>query len=145
MSRSPITAQARALLGEVAREAEALDPDLKLGFLRVAERLNAVDAQHGEVEAQLVRHRLLLERTLGLLTAQGAGLVASEALDVMITVSGAERGFVGLVEPGGWRLVEARAMSAEDVHAPGGEVSSGVIEEALRTGEAVLALSLIHI
>ena len=30
-------------------------------------------------------------------------------------------------------------MSAEDVHAPGGEVSSGVIEEALRTGEAVLA------
>ena len=139
MPLSPITAQARALLGAVARDAEALDPELKLGFLRVVEQLNTIDTRHGEVEEQLIRHRLLLERTLGLMTAQGAGLVASEALDVMITVSGAERGFVGLVEPGGWRLVEARAMTAEDVHAPGGEVSSGVIEEALRTGEAVLA------
>ena len=84
MPLSPITAQARALLGAVARDAEALDPDLKLGFLRVVEQLNTIDTRHGEVEEQLIRHRLLLERTLGLMTAQGAGLVASEALDVMI-------------------------------------------------------------
>ncbi len=137
MSRQPITAETRVALAQVSEPATALDPELRLGFVRLTRQLDRVDQAHREAQEAAERYRLLLDRTLGLVMAQGVGLVASEALDVMILMTGAQRGFLGMVEGRGWRLIEARAMTLADVEAPGSEVSSGVIEQALRTGRRV--------
>jgi DNA-binding NtrC family response regulator len=130
----------RELLAQIEAAAVALDPALRIEFVRVRQQLDGLDREGERMRAQVERHQILLDRTLGVVTAQGAVLVASEVLDVMIAVTGAQRGFVGLVQPqGGWRLLEARAMTEEDIDAPTSEVSTGVIARALESGAPVVA------
>lgn len=121
MSSPRVTAETSAALAEVSEPWIAMDPELRLGFIRTTrqlDRLDRLDQGHLDALGAAARYRMLLERTPGLVMAQGVGLVASEASDVMITATGARRGFVGLVEGRGWRLIEAREMALADLEAP---------------------------
>ena len=130
-----------ALEGEVI----ALDPTLRRRFLALRKEVNASERAAGRLRANLERHQRLLDHSLRLASVSGAGLIASEVLDFLIGLAGAQRGFVGLVGDGGaWRLLVARSMTAEDLTSPESQVSSSMIERALATRRAVLTDDAAH-
>ncbi len=129
-------AEIRALAAQVLD----LDPDLRRPLLHLERRALDLERSLAETTQDLQRHQQLLERALQLNATEGAAPIAAEVLDVMISQSGAERGFVGVVDPrGGWRFLAARALHERDILDPASEVSTTVIDRALHTGVAVLS------
>ena len=126
-------------LADLEREALELEPGLRRRFLGLRKAVDASAREVDRLRENLRRHQLLLERSLALAGTGGAGLIASEVLDVLIGLAGAQRGFVGLVEPRGWRLLVSRSMSERDVLDPEAQVSTGIIDEALASGAPVLS------
>ncbi|MCB9763209.1 MAG: sigma 54-interacting transcriptional regulator [Alphaproteobacteria bacterium] len=84
------------------------------------------------------RLRTLLARTLDVASARGAEPVAEHVLDGMIAVLGARRGLIGVVQPGGWSVLVGRDLDEQDLDDPEAQVSTGMIEHCLKTGEAVV-------
>jgi transcriptional regulator with GAF, ATPase, and Fis domain len=92
-----------------------------------------------DAQAEAERYKVLLDRTLQVTTAEGLQPVARAALDGVMAVVGARRGFVGITEPGGWSILVARNLDQAHIREPEGKVSTSIIEQALRTGEPVVS------
>jgi hypothetical protein len=100
--------------------------------------LDGAEQAHTAALLADARQKRLLEASVALAAAQSEGLIASEVLDLLIQLSGAERGFVGRVEannPRGWRFLAARALAERDIDDPAAAVSTGIIRAALGQGE----------
>lgn len=105
----------------------------------VREQVAGLRGRLTSAEAEGARYREMLARTVAITRAGGVNPVAAEVLEGMMRVSGAARGFIGLVEPGGWRLLVERAQGARHVADPGVVVSTGIVSRVLRGGEAFVA------
>jgi DNA-binding NtrC family response regulator len=131
-----------AFLGQLEaleREVLALEPSFRRRFLALRQELDQQSRLTARTSANLERHQKLLDHSIRLAALNGAGLIASEVLDILIGLAGAERGFVGLVQPdGGWRLLVARSMSARDLTNPEAQVSASIAEQALASRMPVL-------
>ncbi len=121
-----------ALDGGRTGEARRLMPRL---FVAIGATTGAAAA----AEAEAARLRLLLDRTLRVTAADGAQPIAEEALDALLEIVEASRGFVGRVEADGWTLLAARHVRREDLDDPTSQVSRSIIERALTTRRAVVA------
>lgn len=125
------------------REAEGA---LRRGEIETARQLLAklrmeagqFGAEHLAMSGDVARYRLMLERTVGVTMARGLEPVAEQMLDGIIAVVGAERGFVGLVQPAGWRFLAARSLRQADIDDPAAQVSTQIIREALASGTPVV-------
>ena len=109
-------------------------------------RLRRGIARHlRELEAENQRLSSLLARTVELSMAQGVLTVAEQALDGVVGVLDAERGFVGLFEPdGAWRLVAARHMTQSDIEDPEGQVSRSYITSCRETRQPVVEVDALE-
>ncbi|MCB9791703.1 MAG: sigma 54-interacting transcriptional regulator [Alphaproteobacteria bacterium] len=129
----------QSTLAQLQAEVLEIEPELKPSFLRLSQGLQQLSLAKAQAEQRAARLQTLLERSMTLVGAEGAGLVADEVLDVMVALTGAQRGFVGLVDGrGDWRFLAAREMAEADIHDPDGQVSTGIIAAALAGEEAVL-------
>ena len=110
---------------------------LPLGRLRrsIAGLMGRIQA----AEADMARYHLMLERAARMTTLRGLAPVAQEALDCVLAVVQAERGFVSLVEEdGSWSFLVARALAQGDLDDPEGQVSTGIIGQALQQAAPVI-------
>lgn len=107
-------------LGSLEREVLEIEPSLRRAFLSLRKSIQAQAQEVDRLSRSVERHQRLLENGLRLTAASGVDLIASEALDLLIGLAGAQRGFVGLVEGAGWRMIVARSMAEEDLAAPEG-------------------------
>ncbi|MEY3211393.1 MAG: hypothetical protein RIT28_1874, partial [Pseudomonadota bacterium] len=130
------------------REAESLlrrgrSDEARAALSRARAELDAAPAAGGPLQAELDRHRQLLARTVEVALARELAPVTERVLDALLETLGARRGFVGLVEGDGWRLLAARGLSRVDLDQPETQVSTGIIRQALlgkepvRTGDAL--------
>ena len=143
MAEAPdkLTAAIRRL-EEAARAGDAHKVTLQATLLRSAAA--QVQAERSDLRVALDRSRLLMERTVLVTLAEGVQPVAERVLDGMMAVVGAARGFVGLLEGGGWRFLAARNLAQDDIGDPSAEVSRSIIDRCLATGETVVADDALH-
>jgi len=128
----------RSLLDLVSKLESRLRPaspsvQLALSQLRTAAR-GAV-----ATEQELDRYRELLRR---MVEPEDSGLspVALGTLHAMLSVLGATRGFLGLIREDGTRTVVASANDkGESIEAPETALSSTVLQQAIDTGQPVVA------
>lgn len=131
----------KAQLLALERQVVELEPALRSRFLTLRQALDGAEQAHTAALLADARQKRLLEASVALAAAQSEGLIASEVLDLLIQLSGAERGFVGRVEannPRGWRFLAARALAERDIDDPAAAVSTGIIRAALGQGEPLL-------
>ena len=108
-------------------------------LIRRARRVVDRDGGSTGAAADLARYQMLLDRSLRVALAKGVEPVAAEILDGMLAVVEARRGFVGLTNPdGSWRFVVARNLEQADISNPEKQVSTGIIGDAMLTGEPVV-------
>ena len=93
--------------------------------------IGTTTAELEEAQTEAARLRLLLDRTLRVTAADGAQPVAEEALDAVMAIVEAPRGFVGAVEGIGWTLLAGRNLERTDLDDPAAQVSTSIIELAL--------------
>jgi len=131
-----------SLIGLIDAVGDALPADgddavLALSALRRA--VSRARRDHAATVAENERLRNLLRRTPALLLADGIEDAASVALDGLIAALGARRGLVGVLDDdGGWRVVVARDLEESDLSKPETQVSTGLIDKALASGETVI-------
>jgi DNA-binding NtrC family response regulator len=89
--------------------------------------------------AELERYQALLKRTAEIVTHSDIDPVAGNILEALMHVIGATRGFMGIVEPDGWRFLQARNIEHGDLKDPESQISTRIIEETLKTGLVVVA------
>ena len=95
-------------------------------------------AELTRLRAETARTRLLLDRTLRVTLAEGLAPVAHEVLDAMMEVVAARRGFVGLGDASGWSFLVARNLARNDLSDPAKQVSTSLIDRALRAGTVLV-------
>ena len=91
-----------------------------------------------ELEAQVARLTTLLERTVRLAGSRELSGVGIEALDAVLSVLGAQRGFVGLVDGAGWELVAGRDLQQRALPLSEAQISSTVVRRVVENLETVL-------
>lgn len=132
---------------DVLRLLDRMDQSLAAGQLervqslvqRARRTLERGGGAGGKAAADLARYQMLLDRSLRVALAKGVDSVAAEILDGMLAIVEARRGFVGLTDPdGSWRFVVARHLEQDDISNPEKQVSTGIIAEAIETGESVV-------
>ncbi len=79
--------------------------------------------------AELERYQALLKRTAEIVTHSDIDPVAGNILEALMHVIGATRGFMGIVEPDGWRFLQARNIEHGDLEDPESQISTRIIEE----------------
>jgi len=89
-------------------------------------------------EDELARYQLLLSRTTQIVSHSGLNPVAGNILEALMSVIGATRGFMGLVEADGWRFIQARNIDEGDLDNPESQISTRIIEESLLKGVVVM-------
>ncbi|MEM7245192.1 MAG: sigma 54-interacting transcriptional regulator [Acidobacteriota bacterium] len=118
------------------------DEDQRRVRAGLRDALAELDALRGTTE----RQRRTLLRTVAILRAQGLEPVAESVLDIVVSLTGAERGFVAVCpfgetteEPtGDWRFLAARELARKDLDDPDSLVSTTIIRRVLRSREAVV-------
>ncbi len=128
-----------AMLDGLERTLPAVPPATRLALTRVRQAISQERHHLRELEHSFDRLLSLVQRSAGLVERSEPDALATEILDLLIGLSGAERGLVALVEPGGgWSFIGARSMRGEDLEQPDAEVSRTVIRRALDQREPVL-------
>ncbi|MCB9796491.1 MAG: sigma 54-interacting transcriptional regulator [Alphaproteobacteria bacterium] len=134
------------MVGELIPQIREVEAALRRGELAEAKRLlslvrrEAARLKHegGALEGSVSRYREILARTLEVTHARDLEPLADQVLDGVLSVVGARRGFLGLVEGEGWRFLAARNLTQSDLEDPEQHVSTGIIGEALELGQPVL-------
>ena len=124
---------------ELRDAAQRLERALQAGRSSDARRLvshlfvaiGTTTAELEDAQTEAARLRMLLDRTLRVTAADGAQPVAEEALDAVMAIVEAPRGFVGAGEGRGWTLLAARNLERVDLDDPAALVSTSIIELAL--------------
>ena len=119
------------------RAGETDDAAIRFARLRSSIIRESRDRDTGRDDAH--RSRQLLERTLRIVAEDRLHPVSHELLDALLEIVGAHRAFLGLVDGSGWTFVVARNLERADLSDPAAQVSTTIIEQVLRTGEAVVA------
>ncbi len=94
-----------------------------------------------ELEAQVTRLTTLLERTVRLASSRELAGIGEEALDAVLDVLGAQRGFIGLVESGDptdWEIVAGRDRSQQALDPSEARISSTIVRRVVESRETVL-------
>lgn len=120
-----------------ALQAQGGAHDAQLAKVRrlVARRIS----EHDALARQVGRYQTVLARALEVAATSGIGPVAGKVIDGMLDVTGAQRGFLGLVTgPGRWDVLVARNMSRADIPDARSQLSTTILATVLRTGQAMV-------
>jgi len=93
---------------------------------------------HAEDAALASRYKHLLHVAKTLTSERDLKKVLTVALDTIVELTGAERGFVWLGEAEDGQVAVARNLDREHVRKPAGKVSRSIIDRALESQETVL-------
>ncbi len=140
MAETPARSKLDAL-GEALRELNAypLPNEVRAAVLKAQKQLSEISPE-APLDQEHARLAALYRVTQALGTSLNLDEVLTQVMDAVIGLTGAERGFLMLLEPetGNWRLRAARNYSQETLGPKDMEVSRTVINSVIEKGKGVI-------